>query len=257
MSTTPSLVPSIAGDDVQTDGVAAEATAVDSAAPAMEDQNVDGALLRRARPGDVPFIAQVLEMASRGHLERGPWDLIFPDDAERRRALEFIAGEASQSWCHHGLFHVAELDGRPCSALVTFEPGELGDSSLAAPLVESFAMLGFDEERVAAAGSRVAPVLACFPDMPAGTWIVENVGTREDARRRGLTRALLERALELGRRRGLATAQISCMIGNDSAQRAYERAGFEVVEERRDADFENMIGSPGFVRMTCALAAPE
>jgi len=220
----------------------------------LADTQLDEALLRRARAGDVPFVARVLEMAGRGHLERGPWDLMFPDAAERQRALQHIAGAASRSWCHHSLFHVADVGGEACAALVAFEPGDLGDTSLAAQLFETFALLGWNEERAASVGPTLGPYLVCFPDMPPGTWIVENVGTREDARRRGLVRALLERALELGRRRGCLQAQISCLIGNDAAQRAYERAGFEVVEERRDREFEKMIGAPGFSRMTRTLA---
>lgn len=213
----------------------------------------DGVLLRSAASADVSLIASVLEMAGRGHLERGPWDLMFPEPAERRRALEHIAGEAPLSWCHHSLFHVAEADGKPAAALCAFEAGELGDTSLAAPLFATFALLGWNEQRIAEVGPMLEPYLVCFPDMPAGTWIVENVGTREDARRRGLVRVLLDRALEQGRRRGFERAQISCLIGNDAAQRAYERAGFEVVEERRDAAFEKLIGVPGFSRMTRTL----
>ena len=34
-------------------------------------------------------------------------------------------------------------------------------------------------------------------------------------------------------------------IGNDPAQRAYEKCGFEVVIEKRDAAFEAAYGSPG------------
>ena len=89
--------------------------------------------------------------------------------------------------------------------------------------------------------------------MPPGSWIIENVGTRADRRRQGLVHALLEHALELGRSRGHRRAQISCLIGNLAAQRAYEKAGFAVVEELRDAGFERQLGAPGFSRMTRAL----
>ena len=206
--------------------------------------------MRAATRGDVPLLASVLEMAGRGHLERGPWDLMFADAAERRLALEFVAGDAPPSWCHRSIFHVAEMDGRAAAALVAFEPSRLGDTSLAMPLFATFAMLGWGDARTAAVGPLVAPYMECFPDMPEGTWIVENVGTREDARRCGLVRALLDRALDAGRAAGCPRAQISCLIGNDAAQRAYERAGFEVVEERRSAAFEKLIGAPGFSRMT-------
>jgi ribosomal protein S18 acetylase RimI-like enzyme len=216
--------------------------------PAAEESAV-----RRATARDVAFVAKVLEMAGRGHLERGPWDLMFPEAPERTRALEHIAGGATPSWCHYSQFHVIDVDGRPAAALCAFEPGALGDTSLAAPLFETFALLGWSEERMAGVGPLLAPYMACFPDMPAGTWIVEDVGTREDARRRGLVRALLDAALAEGVVRGCERAQISCLIGNDAAQRAYERAGFEVVEERRDPDFERLLGAPGFSRMVRAL----
>ena len=35
------------------------------------------------------------------------------------------------------------------------------------------------------------------------------------------------------------------LIGNDPAQRAYEKCGFEVVIEKRDAEFERVYRSPG------------
>jgi RimJ/RimL family protein N-acetyltransferase len=34
-------------------------------------------------------------------------------------------------------------------------------------------------------------------------------------------------------------------IGNDPAQRAYEKVGFEVVSEKRSAELERTWGSPG------------
>jgi len=207
---------------------------------------------RAARDGDVPFLATVLEMASRGHLPRGPWDLCFPEDAERMRALTLLAGGEVRSWCHRSVFEIAEVDGAAGAAVVSFPADELGDS-LGKALLDGFQRLAWSPERSAAVGPLLAPHLRCFPDMPPGRWIVENVGTRPDLRRRGLVAALLERALQRGRERGFARAQISCLIGNDAAQRAYENAGFTVVEELRDAAFEAMIGVPGFSRMTLAL----
>ena len=192
-------------------------------------------------------------MAGRGHLALGPWDLVFPEARERRRALEQLAGGEVRSWCHHSLFQVADQDGEACAALVAFEPEEIGEISLAKPLLHVFQLLAWRRERIAAAPPLLAPYLRCFPDMPPGSWILENVGTRADLRRRGLVQGLLERALETGRRRGHRRAQISCLIGNLPAQRAYEKVGFTVVEERADAEFERLLGAPGFSRLTLAL----
>jgi translation initiation factor 4G len=209
--------------------------------------------IRAARADDVPFLAEVLEMAGRGHLPVGPWDFVFPDAAERRRGLEALAGGGTRSWCHGSLFRVADRGGKACAALVAFEPEEIGDVSLAKPLFDVFRLLAWRPERMTALGPLLAPYQRCFPDMPPGSWIIENVGTRADQRRQGLVHALLEHALEIGRGRGYPSAQISCLIGNLPAQRAYEKAGFAVVEERRDAEFERQLGAPGFSRMTQEL----
>ena len=209
--------------------------------------------LRGACDRDVPFLAEVLEMAGRGHLPRGAWDLTFPDAEERAAALRRVAGGQIASWCHRDVFRIAELDGEGAAALVAFDAGALEQDTLGPALYAAFEHLRWAPERMAEAGARVAPFSRCFPDMPAGTWIVENVGTRPACRRRGLVRALLESALASGRRAGCRTAQISCLIGNDPAQRAYEQVGFRVVEERRDAEFERLLGCPGYSRLTLAL----
>jgi GNAT superfamily N-acetyltransferase len=209
--------------------------------------------LREGRDADVPFLAAVLEMAGRGHLARGAWDLTFPEPRERVRALAGIAGGDVPSWCHRSVFRVAELDGRAGAALVAFDAGVMDQATLGPALYAVFETLRWDPEQMAEVGPRLAPFTRCFPDMPAGTWIVENVGTRPECRRRGLVHALLEDALASGRKAGCRTAQISCLIGNDPAQRAYEGAGFRVVEERRDAEFERLLGAPGYSRMTLVL----
>jgi GNAT superfamily N-acetyltransferase len=210
-------------------------------------------VLRAPRDGDVPFLADVLEMAGRGHLERGAWDLTFPDARERAAALGEVAGGAVPSWCHRSVFRVAELDGRAGAAMVSFDAGRVGQETLGPALYAAFETLGWDPARLAEAGVHLAPFTRCFPDTPAGTWVVENVGTRPDCRRRGLGHALHGDALASGRRSGCTTAQITCLIGNDPAQRAYEQVGFRVVEERRDGEFERLLGAPGYSRLTLAL----
>jgi len=208
--------------------------------------------LRTARPDDVPLVARVLEMAGRGHRPRGPWDFVFPDDAERERALQVVAGGAP-SWCQREVFRVAEVDGEGAAALCCFEPKSLGGTSLAVPLGDAFRTLGWSEAKAAQAAAPLGAFMRCFPDMPDGRFIVENVGTLPGHRRRGLVAALLEHALELGRARGFETAQISCMIENDPAFFTYERAGFRVVESFEHPDFAALMGAPGYVRMLCPL----
>jgi ribosomal protein S18 acetylase RimI-like enzyme len=56
--------------------------------------------------------------------------------------------------------------------------------------------------------------------------------------------------LDEGRRRGHALAQLTILLGNAPAQRAYEKLGFKRAEERRHPDFEAAIGCPGLGRLT-------
>jgi ribosomal protein S18 acetylase RimI-like enzyme len=78
-----------------------------------------------------------------------------------------------------------------------------------------------------------------------GAWVVEHVATKPEFRRRGLVERLVQETVERGRRQGATVADIGVLIGNEPAQRAYEKCGFEVVDEVRNADFEAAYGSPG------------
>jgi translation initiation factor 4G len=210
-------------------------------------------LLRPARIDDAPFIAGVLLSASRGHLPRGPWDLALPDAIERDAVLARVASGAERSWCHQSVFHVAEVDGVTGSALCSFRADADDEPALRAAVAAAFAAARIGPERLAAVVPVFATFSRCIPPFEPGAWIVENVGTRPALRRRGLVARLLDDALERGRRAGCTTAQISCLLGNDPAQLAYESAGFRVVEERKDPAFEELLGTPGFSRMTVSL----
>ena len=59
----------------------------------------------------------------------------------------------------------------------------------------------------------------------------------------------MQATLDIGRSRGYRVGQISVMIGNTPAQRAYEKGGFKVADEKRHADFEKVVGEPGMRRM--------
>lgn len=56
---------------------------------------------------------------------------------------------------------------------------------------------------------------------------------------------MLEAILEIGHKEGASVAEITVFIGNDSAQLAYEKAGFVVVDEQRHPDYQAVIGCPG------------
>jgi translation initiation factor 4G len=92
-------------------------------------------------------------------------------------------------------------------------------------------------------------VWQCTFDTLEGAWVIESVATMPQFRRRGLADALMAGILETGRARGHRIAQLTVLIGNVAAQRAYEKAGFRIADEKRHRDFEATLGAPGFMRM--------
>lgn len=63
---------------------------------------------------------------------------------------------------------------------------------------------------------------------------VNNIGVRDEARRRGLGGALLQAALGAGRKLGAESALLEVRAGNLAAQALYRSQGFETVGRRRN-----------------------
>ena len=84
-----------------------------------------------------------------------------------------------------------------------------------------------------------------FPDVPEDRWVVEFVATLTEFLGHGIVSTLLHEILDKGREQGFTRGQIGCFIGNTRARRVYERAGFKIVDEKRDPGWEIAIGCPG------------
>jgi ribosomal protein S18 acetylase RimI-like enzyme len=106
-------------------------------------------------------------------------------------------------------------------------------------------------------GRRLGVMLSGFVsdhDGPPGPrWVIENVATKPEFRRRGLVDALIHQLLGHGRERGFEHAQIGVYLDNERARRAYLKAGFEVVAESRSADWQRDLGCPGTELLLQAL----
>jgi hypothetical protein len=61
------------------------------------------------------------------------------------------------------------------------------------------------------------------------------------------------RAAEEGAAAGFNETQITSFIGNEAARRAYEKAGYRCIDERRHSDFETIAGTPGLNRFVRSL----
>ncbi len=210
-----------------------------------------GHVIRRACEHDSGFIAWVMQEAARSHLPLGFWDLAFPGpDADRLRIIGRVVRARARSLCHWSGFLVVDVDGQPAAGLSGYEtPSVSAGPAFVEAMQEALAAEGWTGEQLEAMRQRTAPFLTCLPETPEEAWVVEWVATRPAYRGRGLVKALLHEVLAQGRERGHTLAQISVLIDNVPAQRAYEGVGFRVVDEKRHPEFEAAIGSPGIRRL--------
>jgi ribosomal protein S18 acetylase RimI-like enzyme len=210
-------------------------------------------VIRRAVPADAEFLAWAIMTASRSHLARGWFDIALnqPED----RCLKFVAKlstAAVPSWWHFSRFLLAEVDGDPAAALCAFSAAEAYPLSEAA-MTEAAEAVGVPPIERAAIWQRGAYIFSCTMAGESDCWTLENIAVSPRYRRRGLVTALIAKALENGRAKGFAEAQITYIIGNDAAERAYERSGFRFAGEQCHADFEAATGAPGLRRVVRRL----
>ncbi len=209
--------------------------------------------IRSADPGDVRFVAWVIQEAARSHLEAGVFDLSIPEAGRRIDFLAALANSEARSFFHHSGFLIAEIDGRAAAALSGYEPAVALGQVLVDANLEALDSADWNDEQRALYGQRMQLLSGPMPDTPEDRWVIEWVATAPEFRGRGLVRRLLQEILERGRARGYRGAQISYLIGNSPARRAYEQAGFKTVDEKRDPDFELALGCPGIARMHAGL----
>jgi GNAT superfamily N-acetyltransferase len=112
---------------------------------------------------------------------------------------------------------------------------------------------GISDADLTAIYSRGAYARNCWIQGGDEDWLIEHVASAPAHRGRGLMQALIAHGLAAGRAAGFASASITFVIGNDAAERCYAKAGFSLVEEKRDAAFEALTGTPGFRRFARAI----
>jgi ribosomal protein S18 acetylase RimI-like enzyme len=199
-----------------------------------------------AKQEHVPFIAWATLTANRAHLDRGsPEIYVGQSEAD---ALAVLATGAMTSVLHpiHFTNFLIELgDGVPVAALCGFRLGDYDPECVDTMFAEVNDKLGRTMEQHEAGMRRVESMIRVTPEFSANAWVIEAVATRPEFRRRGCVARLTHAILALGRQRGLTIAEVGVHIGNTPAQSAYEAAGFRVVGERRDDEFEAVFGTPG------------
>jgi translation initiation factor 4G len=204
--------------------------------------------IRPACAEDADFIATTILAAQRGPRPRGWFDIALArPEREVFAFVRRIALARCPTWWHVSKFLIAEVDGVPAAALCAL-PSAGTMAAARAALEEVAQTSGLDAAELAAIYRRGAYSGNCWVQGGNDDWLIEHVASQPSHRGRGLVQALIARALDAGRAAGYERASISFLIGNDPAERCYVKAGFSFAEEKRDQDFEALIGAPGFRR---------
>jgi ribosomal protein S18 acetylase RimI-like enzyme len=207
--------------------------------------------IRPANSGDAEFLAGVILSASRADRARGLWDLIIgADEAGCHDFLRRLAIAEPHSLYHCDSFLIAEVDGERAAALCGFETRNAWET-VGQAMAKVQRDLGWTEAESMASYQRVAPIWAeCMPPDIGADFAIENVATVPRFRRRGLVMALMGEMLVSASQRRCRLAQITTFIDNEAARSAYEKAGFHVRDEKRCTKVQEILGVPGFVRLT-------
>ena len=205
--------------------------------------------IRRATEQDLDLVTWVMLAASRSHLDRGIWEYL--NASGESATLSFLRRLATTEKVHvfhRSLFLVAELDGEPGAAMCAYDSSTQGFDVALPEMAAATAAEGIDAEDpeyLRRSGVLLGGLIMDHPGPAGPRWVIENVATRPDMRRKGLVDGLLHQLLGHGRERGFEYAQISVFIENERARRAYVKAGFESLSEQRSDKWPVEIGCPG------------
>jgi ribosomal protein S18 acetylase RimI-like enzyme len=207
--------------------------------------------IRPATESDAPLLARIALIASRAHLGWGFYGVWFGGTDDERLARLERAAKTRARWFHHySIRLVAEVDGCAAGSIVGF-PATVG---FYAPFPDAMAETFSVDDMASFAKARPATDTASIAH-PEGAWGIELVGVLPEFRGHGVGYALLAHVLEHGRAADYTLASVVLEIGNDAAQRTYERAGLAVVEEKRHPEFERVMRSPGMRRAERSLSS--
>ena len=201
--------------------------------------------IRPATRDDCRILAYHAYLAGKSHVDKSIYDEMFPGipgptDA-RLTAIEKILQTETVSWMHYMFCSVAEVDGTVAGSLSHYNTKDGADVKILNALLEA----GWTQDDIKAMGGRLKPLFDIDFVKPPEAMIIENVAASPMFRRHGVVSSLLEDAAHLAHNDGFEFMQLGMMVGNVPARKAYEKAGFEVVETRISPDFEKLFYSPG------------
>jgi ribosomal protein S18 acetylase RimI-like enzyme len=153
---------------------------------------------------------------------------------ESKSFIETVLKLHAGSWGNVDDFLILEHEGKPIAAAAGIEAGEaFARGPIALSQIDTIGIeLGWSNEVTDLFRERYS---ANWPDpqgnfllLPQASWIIESVAVVPAERGKGLVKPLMKALFDKGRQRGHSSVGITVANGNVSAQKAYERMGFQM-----------------------------
>jgi ribosomal protein S18 acetylase RimI-like enzyme len=199
-------------------------------------------IIRKAGPADKDFLVTAIIEAEKSGSDLISYCAIFgiSEDALRELLGGILDEEIEGQEICYAHFLIAEVDGTPAAAISAWIEKEEG---MASNMIKSnLLMYLLDREIILNAAPNLALMNETAIGREEGALQVECVYTAPGFRGLGLSRMLTEAHIRLNLEAGkqIEKVQVILLKNNASAQRAYEKAGFVLKQEKQCTD-ENIM----------------
>lgn len=190
-------------------------------------------LIRKAVAQDLQFIVQAILDAEYGGIGPIPWCALFElsVDEFREILIQILAEDLEgQEWCL-SQFYIASYQGNSVAALSAWIENENGQSS--SMLMSSLVYHFIPEQKRKEASERMHRFAQLRIGRTSGALQLESIHTHPDYRGNGIIQYLISTVIQEQKIREPELQQVEILLSgsNKSARKAYEKSGFQCVEE--------------------------
>ncbi len=203
--------------------------------------------IRKATEKDAPLLAAAMIESSRSGKGKGLFDVVFNtnDTKVLQARLEKLTTTQTKSYCHYTNFLIADVDGSYAGTLCGYEP-RLSTHEI---FTKAMAELGCDGSYE----QRLASYRLVEPQFDKKTFLLDFMSVHTDYHEFSILKELVQKSLLTARLKGYRMVQTMIEIGSVEVLIVYKKLGFEVIDERRSAQYEEEYGRPGIVRLQIHL----
>ncbi|MDX2074857.1 MAG: GNAT family N-acetyltransferase [bacterium] len=215
--------------------------------------------IRSATPSDIPFLAWMQYEASLPPSNFSFWDYpLMGLGIDTLPFIETVMRLNAGTWGNIHQFFILEEGNTPIAAAAGIVPDEaFARGPVRISDINRIGLeLGWTQETIQTFRERYE---SQWPDphgnfllLPQASWIIESVAVIPEKRGRGVIKPLMNYMIEEARQAGHDFIGITVANGNDHAQRAYEKLGFQMYLSFGPAFF-GQEGFAGYTKYKLAL----